>query len=211
MLTIAVDLGAGRGGCDESCTPFLDFWRRFWGEHADQAAPPVAILTCRGYLERLRPKSRAMVRQANRRYTFEPFDINGLAHEVQAINFSKRETSYGPTYGWYVQPVLPRRLPRLCAIHRDTWYGGFDRSLTLRGYLRLIRLNTLGVIHDIFSHAEGATGVQNGLIAYAAEHAGVEHISYHTMVAASHTGRPAFKARVGFEEARLTIREPVAV
>lgn len=208
MLRLKVDLGRGHEGCDPSCEPFLDFWTRFWSEHADPSAPPVAIAICKDYYDRLRPKSKAMVRQARRLYEFREFSIDAHVAAVEAINFSKHETSEGPLRGWFVAGGGgPRYGKPLCDIHRDTWYGGFDQDGVMRGYLRLIRLNKLGVIHDIFRHAEGSTAVTNGLIAHAAENGGVKHISYHTMIAVPYSGRPQFKERTGFQEARLTVRE----
>ncbi len=163
------------------------------------------MLTCAGYYEGLRPKSRSMVRQANRRYTFSEFVHDDIRAGIQAINFSKPETSEGPMRGWYTEPVGPLGMQYFCDKHHDAWYGGFDADGVLRGYSRLIVLNELAIIHDIFSHRDGSTGVLNGLLAHMAERAGVRWLTYHVMYAGGE-GRAAFKRRVGFEPVELRVR-----
>jgi hypothetical protein len=206
LLHITASLAVA-SGCGAGCPGFLAHWQLFWRNHAAPTAPPVAIMTCRDYYDRLRKKSKAMVRQANRNYTYCQFQIDEHAAAVHAVNHSKNATSEGPLRGWLagsVQPV-PDTFHNLCPIHQDLWFGGFDHDQTLRGYLRLVRTDTLGIIYFIFKHAENSTGVLNGLLAYVAEHSGVEHASYHTLYALPDSGRPAFKQRTGFQEARITI------
>lgn len=165
-------------------------------------------MVCGGYMDALSRKSRAMVRQSRRRYTFREFAINVHAADVEAVNHSKAQTTYGPVYGWLAGPVfpLPDAFAGLCGVHQDRWFGGFDTSDVLRGYVRLIRMGTLGVIHSTFRHAENSTGVLNGVLADIAERGDVEHVSYHTMDAGERTGRPAFKRHVGFRETQVTFR-----
>lgn len=195
---IEVDL---TGDCTGACVSWLKPWYAFWERWS---AEPVALLTCAGYYEGLRPKSRSMVRQAERRYTFREFVHNDHRAEIEAINFSKSETSEGPMRGWYTEPVRPLGPQGTCPKHRDAWHGGFDADGVLRGYSRLIVLNEIAVIHDIFSHAEGSTGVLNGLLAHMTR-TGLAHISYHVMDAGS-PGRQAFKERTGFRAVTLCTR-----
>ncbi len=199
-----LSLGRDSPGCTPNCGGYLDAWARFWAEHTDPSAPPVALMRCPGYYQGLRRQTRALIRQARKRYEFTRIGPNEHLHQIQALNFSKPETSSGPTYGWFVNTLTGFPEPDLCEIHGDIWYAGFDDEGTMRGYLRLCRTNRLAVLHDIFSHAEQSTGVQTGLFAYAAEHAGVDWISYHTMTAGP-PGREAFKRHSGFRPYRLKI------
>jgi hypothetical protein len=145
-----------------------------------------------------------MVRQAQRRYTFRAFLRNDELASLEVINLSRPVTSEGPMRGWQAESIQPEGEQVFCPIHRFTWYGGFDAEGVLRGYCRLVRMGELAVVHDLLAHAEGATGVLNGLFAHMADVSGARYISYHVLDAGS-PGRRAFKERVGFREYDLEV------
>lgn len=199
-------MGRGHRGCTPSCTEFISYWKQFWDRHAAPTAPPVAVIKCDSYLTSLSGNARKLARRAYRRYTIQQIDFNEHHKAIQAVNQSKTSTTQGPTYGWFVKRVLPHEQPVLCDIHKDLWYGGFDTDGVLRGYWSIAKINSLGTSVWLFRHADNSEYVLNGLIAYICENAGVDYVTYHTMNAEPHTGRPEFKRRIGCREARLTFQ-----
>lgn len=203
MIHLRVDLGAGLATCGPDCPAFVARWERFWRE---QSAGPVAVIPCVDYLARLSRNARKLAHRALRRYEFRPFDLKAHLAGVEAINRSKSVTTQGPLLTrWYRRPVEAEPPLALCGVHRSLWFGGFDAAGVMRGYWHLVRLNRLGTSVWLFKHAQASDYVLNGLVAHIAEHAGVDFLSYHTLNAAPHTGRPEFKRRIGCVEAHLEL------
>jgi len=184
--------------CGPDCAAFVEKWRAWWRE---KKRWPFAIVDCSpGYLERLDRKSRAMVRKANRLYTYRSMDFNAHLAEVDAINASKPSRQGRPMQGWYTQPAQPTRPARLCAVHGDAWHGAFRRDDdALVAFARLARVSDeLGILVSIMSHRDAAAAM-NGMIAYLVESAGVRYIDYLHMRSAT-PSLEAFKRSVGFRE-----------
>ncbi len=197
------DLGLNSPACTERCGPFLTFWTGFWAEHSQL---PVALITCRDYLDGLSRNGRKLAHRGLRRYEFRRFDLNTSLADVWAINTSKTETSQGPLRGWFTNPPGAEPNGTYCPIHGLNWYGGYDQHGTLRGYWSVAKLNRLGTSDRLFRHAYGSELVLHGLIAWICEHGDVDHVTYHTMDAVPYSGRPEFKRRIGCHETTLVVQ-----
>ena len=90
-------------------------------------------------------------------------------------------------------------------MHQELWFGGFDDHGVMRGYWSLAKLDRVGTSIWLFRHADQSDYVLNGLAAHIAEHADIDHLTYHIMGAAPTTGRPEFKRRIGCHEERLAL------
>ncbi len=197
------DLALNSPVCTERCGPFTEFWAAFWEQHSRN---PVALVTCQDYMDGLSRNGRKLAHRALRRYEYRPFDLNTHLPDVQAINTSKTETSQGPLRGWFTVPVRGEPNGVYCPLHSMIWYGGYDPRGMLRGYWSIAKLNRLGTSDRLFRHEYGSELVLNGLIAWICEHGDVDHVTYHTMDAEPHTGRPEFKRRIGCHETTLVVQ-----
>lgn len=194
--TLTIDLGSGiTPDCGSDCPEFVGTWFA-WFDVKSRAAP-FAIADCDRYYERLRQKSRHMVRQANLRYNYREFAYNDQLDQMHEVNISKSFRQGRPMSKTYRDPLTPISRPLdLCSVHRDTWFGAFEQDGTLAGYCRLEKLNELGILNTILGRA-GSTGAINGLMAHVAAVAEVRWINYLHM-ASSTDSLSAFKERIGF-------------
>lgn len=158
---------------------------------------PLALIECATYAPPS-AKTRNMVKNARKNYTYKQFKFNVHIYEIDDINASKKVRSGGPMRGWYVEPARPTsRELELCNIHRDVWVGAFQRN-KLVAYCHLEILEGLGVINSILGHKD-ARGAVNGLIDYMATSLGLDWLNYLTL-ASSPPSLRSFKERVGFRE-----------
>lgn len=168
------------------------------------------------YSDSLTQNGRKNVRAANNRYTYQPFTFQDHVADVADVNHSMLFRGDGPMHGWYTKSaeelvdwfvdgrfieggLLPHDNP--CPIHRETWYGAFDAEGKLMGYCNQGRLNNLGATLYILRHGDSRCSL-NGLLAYMAEAAEVQFITYHTMTAGG-DARQAFKESTGFHPVHL--------
>ncbi len=206
ILTLDFDLACGCGE-GRDCATFVEQWAQFW-QRQTADGQPVAVIPCEDYIDRLSANGRKSARRGLRRYSIGEFDVNANRTGIDAIHRSKTETSQGPLLTrWYRRPVSVQPALSLCEVHKLTWYGAFDASGTLRAYWSIAMLGRLGTSVWLFRHADHSDYALNGLAAHIAENAGVDFVSYHTMNAEPHTGRPEFKRRIGCVEARLTFED----
>lgn len=195
---LTIDLIGDTSSCGPDCPSFIEMWLEWWDDRSRRA---LAIADCEEYVPRLRRKSRAMVRQADRRYEYRSFAYNDQLDGIYSVNTSRDERQGRPMSASYrEQPKPLSDTFHLCSVHRDTWYGSFEKDGTLAGYCRLEKLNEIGILNTILGRA-GATGAINGLVAYLAEHSEVRWINYLHMESSTDT-LTAFKRRIGFSAVR---------
>jgi hypothetical protein len=198
LATQVIDFSV-RDGCGRDCSVWLKNWSSWWETRVREGHPLAMMETGLGYYANLRPKSRAMVRQANRNYIYRVFDRNDRLSEIDAVNFSKSVRQGRKMASQYQTFSTPNNPLNLCDFHRDDWFGCFRRSDdVLVGYARLESFDDVGILNTILGHGE-AIGVMNGMFAHLAENTDVRLINYLRMVSAT-DDLEAFKRRVGFRE-----------
>ena len=184
--------------CGPDCSAFVEKWSAWLAVHGRR---PLALLDCSvPYLELVEPKTRNMVRKADRLYAYRPFEYNDHLAEIDAINSSKAMRQGRPMSGWYTEPAQPSRPAQMCAVHTDIWHGGFGReSDTLLAFARVARVSDeLAILVSFLGHAQ-ASAVMNGMVAYLAGRHDSHWLDYLHMSSASKS-LEEFKRRLGFAE-----------
>lgn len=209
-MTKTIDIAGKPSTCSDDCHVFVQRWMPWWQRqiHGGHAAL-LEIMPRDRYMQLIGPKSRNMVRKADKLYRYRPFLRNSWLEDIYAINTSKEIRAGGKMGGYYlVKPEPTLAMPeRLCTKHFNTWQGAFDaHGDKLLGYCNLIILNQLAVVNTILGHGE-APAVINGLVAYMVDECrrtwrSVRWIHY-LSITSSPEGLARFKLSVGFREVEL--------
>ena len=184
--------------CGPDCAAFVARWQVWW---RNNRRAPLAMLDCqRPYMPAVGCKTRNMVRKADSLYLDAPFAYNDRLAEIDAVNASKAFRQGRPMEGWYTRPAEPTTPARLCAVHRDTWYGASERLTgRLAAYARVARVSDrLAILVSFLAHGQ-APAAANGLLAYLAGELDVRWLNYLHMTCAT-PSLEAFKRHAGFQE-----------
>lgn len=193
--------------CGDECAEFIQKWSSWWAQKTREPMAMLEVTSLDEYLQFIGRKSRNMVSKANRLYEYRRIQHNEHLDGIGAVARSKRFRQGIPMEGWYTKPVEPQRPLRLCALHSDEWYAGFERtSGRMVCFARLEVFNELGILNSILGDPTAGASI-NGLVAHLVEYSGVLWINYLFPQAKTQT-LADFKRRLGFRPMLVPASSP---
>jgi hypothetical protein len=192
-----IDLVGDTSACGDECPAFIAKWAEWWAEKTRDTLAILEVTSLEEYRRFVGPKSRNMINKANRLYEYRRIQRNDHLDGIAAVARSKPVRQGIPMVGWYTQPVKPQRPLRLCPLHADEWYAGFERETgRMVCFANLKVLNELGILNSIIGDPSAGAAV-NGLVAHLVDVSGVAWINYLYPQAKTQT-LADFKRRLGF-------------
>jgi hypothetical protein len=180
--------------------------RRFGGKTSITQLPLGILDLSQGherYWERIGPKSRNMVRKAEKQgYNFALFKWDDHLDDIFEINTSMEERGGKPMTERYRSRPAPSSSDPYCAEQQYRYYGAFKDQLY--AYLVLVVCGHFGIVNTILGHGEHLrAGIMNGLLNFVvrdlASSGHVRYVNYLTLRSGRQT-LESFKRHVGFEE-----------